>query len=1104
MFRENYSTNYLIHEKTMKEAKQQRKLFLYRLVISIFTVFLSFGALSAQDKTVSGVVKDVTGETIIGASVMVKGTKVATITNIDGAYKLNVPAKGKTLLISYVGMEKQEVAITGNVVNVTLKNDDKTLDEVVVIGYGTVRKKDLTGTVGSVSGDVLRNTPVTSAAEAITGRIAGVQVTTTEGSPDAEIKIRVRGGGSISQDNSPLYIVDGFPVNSISDIAPSDIQTIDVMKDASTTAIYGARGANGVIQITTKSGKEGKISVSLNSYFGVKKVTKLLDVLSPYEYVMYQYELDPGSSTTFNNYYGVYNDLDIYKSIKGTNWQKEMFGRNAVQKNYNLSVNGGSKATRFSLGLTRSDEESIMLGSGYERNNINFKLNTEISKNFSLDFNTRLAYTIIDGAGVSSGSGATTRLRNAVKYAPTKGLREFSSALDDDESTNNPESASLLYNPIQSTNDEYKKEIRFVNSYSAALNWDLAKGLRFRSEWGYDFITNRTDNVWGPATSNAKNYAGQPIGLIYNASGYTWRNANTLSYNKKNFIQGHNLNLMIGEESTSSFLKSTTLESRFFPADMTAQNVLAMMTLSNYPQKDISKIGAANNMLSFFGRANYSIEDKYLMTFTLRSDGSSKFAAGNRWGYFPSAAVAWRITEEDFMKSETDWLSNMKLRGSIGTAGNNRISDGLWKQSFSTTGDKAYYTGETEDSYLISSSTLYNPKLKWETTFTRNVGLDYGFFKNRINGAVELYWNSTTDLLLQAPLATGSGYSFQYQNLGETSNKGVEFNIDAVLIEKKDFSLTASFNIGFNKNRVEKFQNGDVNFKTYSSGWNGTAAPTDDYIVRQGEPLGQMYGYETDGMYSFDDFTFDTTTKKWKIAAGVPDNSAITSAGNYFGPGALKFKDISGPDGIPDGKIDENDKTVIGNANPIHTGGFNITAKLKGFDFSSFFNWSYGNKVYNANKIDNSAYLLTRKYQNLSSEMSLANRFTTIDPATGNNIYNGTNANPELLKQINANATIWHPIMTTTPLHSWAIEDGSFLRINNVTLGYSIPTKTMKKLGMTSLRVYVTAYNLYTFTKYSGFDPEVDTRRSTPLTPGVDYSAYPKSISMVGGFNITF
>lgn len=403
-------------------------------------------SVSAQNITITGNVKDKNGETIIGASVVEKGTTNGVMTDVNGNYTLKVSGK-RPLSVTYIGMKPQEITLKGKTrIDIILEDDAITLNDVVVIGYGTVAKKDLTGSVASISSKDLASIPVTNAAEAITGKLAGVQVTTTEGSPDAEIKIRVRGGGSLSQDNSPLYIVDGFPVSSISDIAPTDIQSIDVLKDASSTAIYGARGANGVIIITTKSGREGKVQVSLNASFGVKKIVKELNVMNPYEYVMYQYELDPqtgGSPTTFNSYYGVYNDLNIYKSDKGTNWQDKVFGRTGNQQDYNLSVSGGSKSTKFNLSFTRSDEKSIMIGSGFEKNNINAKINTEINKWLSLDFNTRLSYQVINGASVSDGSGSNTKLRNAVKYAPTKGLRGFDPNLDE-ENTNSAESASLL------------------------------------------------------------------------------------------------------------------------------------------------------------------------------------------------------------------------------------------------------------------------------------------------------------------------------------------------------------------------------------------------------------------------------------------------------------------------------------------------------------------------------------------------------------------------------------------------------------------------------------------------------------------------------------
>lgn len=1077
--------------------KQATLLFVCVMCASVFSVF-------GQNIQVKGVVTEGdTKEPIPGVNISIEGTTQGVISDFDGNYTISAPSNA-TLVFSFIGFMPQKVAVQGRTtIDVKLVPDTKQLDEVVAIGYGTAKKRDLTGSVSSVGEKMLKDVPVSSAAEAITGRMAGVQVTTTEGSPDAEVKIRVRGGGSISQDNSPLFIVDGFPVSSISNIPPSDIQDITVLKDASSTSIYGARGANGVIIVNTKSGKEGKVNVTLNSYVGVRQKVKSLGVMSPYEYVMYQYELDQGS--TFQSYYGVYDDLEIYKSINGTDWQDEVFGRTAYQQYYNLGISGGSQISTYNLSLTRSDEESIMIGSGFERNNLNFKMKSEISKNLSLDFNARLAYSIIDGAGTSSDkSGANTMLRNAVKYAPTRGLREFSDAAVVDDDANSPEATSLLFNPVESVADEYKKQLRLNTTFNAALNWKIVKPLTFRTEWGYAFQNNRTDNVWGPATSTAKQYAGQPVGRIYNMNGQDWRFANILTFSKDDFIPQHDITFMLGQEMSSASSKSVTNESRFFPAGMSSSAVLAMFNLGT-AVPTITKIPADENLSSFFSRLNYTLNDKYLLTATVRADGSSKFADGNRWGYFPSAAFAWRLNEEGFMENFSSWLYNLKLRASYGTAGNNRISSGLWRANYDTSSEnKPYYQNETESSQLIPSSTLSNEGLVWETTHTSNLGLDYGFIGGRLSGTVDLYYNRTVDLLIEQPVPESTGYSTQMKNVGQTSNRGIEFTLDGAIVEKKDFSLSASFNITFNKNKIDKFQNGAVNYKTYSSGWNGSAAPTSDYIVREGEEVGQMYGYVTDGYYTFDDFTFNPSTKLWVINNGVPSNVSLTSAGNYFGPGALRFKDISGPNGEPDGKIDENDKKVIGSAQPIHTGGFNLSGRWKNLDFSAFLNWSYGNEVYNANKLDYTAQLASRRYQNLIDDMSLSNRFTTIDPSTGNNIYYGTNANPTLLAELNEGKEMWMPLHTTTVLHSYAIEDGSFLRLNNVTVGYSLPQNLMTRIGISNARFYFTGYNLAIWTNYSGFDPEVDTRRSTPLTPSVDYSAYPRSRQYVFGVNLTF
>lgn len=1072
-----------------------------KIIFYLFALFLICNAAVAQTKTIKGTVLDDMGAPLPGVNISLAEGSVIGQSAVEGRFSVKIPESATGLTFSFSGYLSQTVAAV-NDMTVALVKNIVSGDEVVVVGYGTVRKKDLTGAVGVVTGKDLMKTPVANAAEALTGRIAGVHITTTEGSPDAEIKVRLRGGGSISQDNSPLYIVDGFPVSNISNISASDIETITFLKDAASTAIYGTRAANGVLQITTKEGKAGKTTVTANVYAGFREITRQLEVLDPYEFVYYQYELD--QSSTFTNYYGAFQDLDIYKSMSGRNWQEEVFGRKALQQYYNMGVTGGTKATKFNLNLNRNAEQSIMLGSGYERNNINFKLNGDINKKLNFDFTTRVSFMNIDGAGVNTGGGANSRLRNSVKYAPTRGIREFSQSDLDDDETNNPEEASLLLNPVSSALEEYKKQKRFNSNFNAGVNYKILPWLTFRSTGGYEYNNNRTDNVWGPTTGPARNYGGQPIGRIDTREEAAWRVSNYFTVNKAKLFGSHDLNLVLGQEALSRKYKTVSNESRFFPKDMKAEDVLANMNFGT-PIPTATFVSMDDNLESYFGRVNYNIKEKYLFTATFRADGSSKFAQGHRWGYFPSAAAAWKISEEQFFENSKSIINQLKLRASYGSLGNDRVPSNLWQMIYNTNNEnKPYFPNELEAPNFIPGSNLFNPGLKWETTIARNLGLDFSLLKSRINGSVEYYFNTTKDLLVAAPLSTSSGYSVQYRNIGQTSNSGVELTLDAIIVDKQDFSFSANFNIAFNRNRVDLFKNGDVDFKTYTSGWNGTAQPLEDYLIRQGYPVGQMYGYVTDGMYSFNDFTFNAATRRWDINPGVADNSALTSAGSYFGPGALKFKDISGPDGVPDGVIDNYDRTVIGNANPKHVGGVNLQARYKNIDLSAFFNWTYGNNIYNANKLDYSAYLLTRKYQNIVTDMSLANRFTTIDPVTGYNIYYGSNANPERLKELNSNATIWHPIMTQTPLHSWAIEDGSFLRLNTVTVGYTLPKALLNRMRMSNLRVYVTGYNLYTFTKYSGFDPEVDTRRNPPLTPGVDFSAYPKSRSFIAGINVTF
>ena len=1051
-------------------------------------------SVSAQNVTVTGTVTDKTGETVIGASVVQKGnTSNGTITDIDGNFSLSVPANS-TLVFSYVGMTSQEIPLKGKTkVEVVMEDDAQALEEVVVIGYGTVQKKDLTGSVSSVSAKQLESIPVSSASEALQGKMAGVQITTTEGSPDAEVKIRVRGGGSLSQDNSPLYIVDGFPVSSISDIAPTDIQSVDVLKDASSTAIYGARGANGVIIITTKSGSEGKTQVNFGASYGFRNVIKQVGVLDPYEFSLYQYELDQTGTS-----YGAYKDLEIYKSIEGSNWQDQLFGRTGNQQQYNISVSGGTKSTKFNISYARNDEKSIMRGSGYSKNNINAKINTEINKWLSLDFNARLIQQKIDGlngGADNESSKAYSLVARAITHAPVKALNEDSE--DDENSTN------ARYTPLERIDATYKQQRRFRQDYNVGVNWEPFKGLKFRSEFGYGWKFDDTDQVWGyKATANSKfGHGGLPQAYLTNSDNKNWRNANTLTYENKKLFNGRDrINVMIGHEVSTSQDTKKYVTAVDFSKDATTKEILA--ALGNGTALPTSTyIGIKDNLLSFFGRANYTMMDKYLFTFTMRADGSSKFAKGNQWGYFPSGAVAWRIFDEPFMNNTKEWLSNLKVRASYGTSGNNRIPSGSMYTTYSVAGtsDKGIYFDETTAIVLKHGNVLSNPSLKWETTISRNAGIDFGFFNNRLSGAIDVYWNTTKDLLMKTTIASSSGYSYQYKNMGQTSNKGVELQLDAIVVDAKDFGLNFNFNISYNRGKIDKL-NGSSFWQ--SSSWAGTAAAgIEDFLVEEGGRLGEVYGYKTDGFYTANDFTFDAEKGTYALKEGVNDCSSLIGGKVY--PGSIKLK--ANEDG-------EYKKERLGNTVPTVSGGFGLNARWKGFDFTAFFNYSLGNKIVNATKLGSSYYNDTKKGWNLNDNFTLANRYSWIDPSTGENMLkssyiksNGLDYTINRLNEINAGASMYNPgSITEMPLLDWAVEDGSFLRVNNISIGYTLPKVFVNKMFMQNVRIYVTGYNLYCFTKYSGADPEVDTRRSTPMTPGVDYSAYPKSRSFVGGINVTF
>ncbi|HEY1194155.1 TonB-dependent receptor [Flavobacterium sp.] len=1052
-----------------------------------------------KEVTVKGRVSDEAGLGIPGVSIVVKGKKIGVVTDMDGNFTIDRVPEKSILVFSFVGMITQEIPVTGKLnMNVVLKEASTDLNEVVVIGYGTTKRKDLTGSVASVSMEQLKDIPATSVLQAIAGRMAGVNVTVADGSPDTPIKVRVRGGGSITQDNSPLFIVDGFQVSNINDIAPGDVESIDVLKDASSTAIYGAQGANGVVLITTKSGKAGKTEITMNAYTGIKNTYNLTEVLSPYDYVYFQKELDPGvntSSTSFYSMYGAWDDIDIYKSKRGTDWQEKLYGNTGIQKHFDIGMMGGESSLKYKINYTHDDEDYIMLNSAYKRDYLSFNLNKKINSKLNFDFNSRISNTVITGPSVSSGS----KLRDGIKYAPVYSLNSTGGGLGGSDDVTSAEALSSLNDPVYNITNEYKDQNRFNATINAGITWKAAKGLTISSKGSYAANRDYTDNIWLNKTGEASANGGQPVARRIDFKGYLWTIQNTISYNLELDNKMHKIDVMAGQEMYNSEGREMRSDSKFFPVDFTAKDVLAMWNYGT-PQPTYTTIMEPSRTSSLFGRINYTFRDRYILTLTARSDSKNVFSKENREGFFPGAAFAWRLSDESFMKLTKNWLSNAKVRLSYGEVGNARVGS-YWRQEygFQSTSRNLYYINEQPQSALVTSNVLKNENLTWETTVSANAGLDLGFFNQRLTVSVDAYKNDTKNLILGVALPSNSGYQTQYQNIGRTSNKGLEITASGDIVRNEKFLLSASFNIAFNDNRVKELDGSSE--MIVASNW-APAVGRDDFRAIVGQPVGLMYGYVSDGMYTFDDFTYDNVQKKWILNPGVADASkVITTSGNYFGPGHIKLKKLSG-----DGTVisPDQDRKVIGRAQPKHVGGFSISTAYKGFDLSAMFNWSYGNDIYNANKIDNTTFSGSKRYQNMSTEMSIDKRFTTIDPTTGYNIMFGENANPQLLQEINQGKSMWHPLSNSTILTDWAIEDGSFLRLGTLTLGYTLPESIIKDGAVKNVRCYFTGYNLHIWTKYTGQDPEVDGIRNTPLTPGVDWSAYPKAKTFLFGVNVTF
>ena len=1052
-----------------------------RIFLLAILLFASLNIL-AQSQTITGTVLDEEGLEIIGATVAVKGSATSgTMTDVDGKYSIKVnDAKTAVLVFTYVGMHTAEVPVAGKtVIDVRMESSVVELDEVVAIGYGTVRRKDLTGAVSSIKAGDVEKVPVTNVAQALAGKIAGVQVSMAQGSPDATISIAVRGGTSITQSNEPLYIIDGFPSeDGLAGIDPSAIESIDVLKDASSTAIYGARGANGVVVITTKSGQEGRATVNYDMYYGIKKINKRLDVLNPYDYVNLEYERGVMNNELdkFTNLYGEYKDISAnYANRKGINWQDEIFDSTTpTTMMHKVSISGGNKTGNYNVSYTRNDDDGIMVGSGLTRNAIRLKFNQKVSDRLSFSANVTWTDEKTTGLGSLNEGGRFGRMAHIWQYRPTIGIKgeDIDLVNNDEDPALVDDSGNQVQNPLASIAGEKRSKRNKTLQLNGDITYQILKNLTYNGSIGMRDKDALLDEFHTMRSRTAKN-KGFPFGIKTTQNYSSFNYTNTLTYNTK-INKDHRFEAMLGQEDYIMTYNLFGASSNKFPLNNFGIYDLSLGEEPGKPVTDKQK----ERLFSFFGRVNYQYMDRYLLTASMRADGSSKFGKDNKWGYFPSVSAAWRASEEEFIKN-LDVFSNLKVRLSYGTAGNDRIENyrslALYSSDWVPMGNQAV---------PIYSGRMANPGLKWETTVSSNAGLDLSFFNHRVQATADLYSTRTKDLLLEAQIPYLSGYKSILKNVGETKNTGFEFSVTTYNIQNKDFTWSTSFNIATNKNKVVKLA--DASYLEWKSAWNGDFNDI-DYLIAEGQPLGQMYGYEYDGIYTVDQFDF--VNGEYKLKAGE-----IAIEGVNVQPGYYKYKNQN-PD--EDNMINSKDKKVIGRATPDFFGGITNNFTYKGFDLSIFLNFSVGNDIYNANRMygDN----LTPKLRN--SMTYAKDRFTFID-GTGNNLH----GDPAALAKLNEGKRIAsvQGVGSNMKFHSLYIDDGSFLRINNITLGYTVPRALLRKASIQSLRIYASGYNLHTFTKYKGYDPEVNTNSNKGLTPGIDWGAYPRALSFVFGLNLTF
>ncbi len=1057
---QNQDLTYSIEEKTVVIRPKENSLL--DRVVDYFSLL-----------KVTGTVTDSKGTPLPGVLISVKGNTFKSATNAQGKYVIPAVEEQATLIFSMLGFATQEVNIAGRkIINIELVESETKLDEVVVVGYGSVMKKDLTGSVAQANVEDMAKAPVATFDQALAGRIAGVNVTSGDGQPGSDNSIVIRGGNSLTQSNSPLYVIDGFPMEGFSSsaISPEDIASISVLKDASATAIYGARGANGVIVIETKKGTTGKPIVTYNGSVGAQTVTNKMKMMNPYEFVKYQLEVSPTASKyNYLDKFGV--TLDDYQGQVGTDWQEKLL-RTAPIQIHNIAVRGGNTTTKYAVSGSLYNQDGVVINSNYDRYVGKISIDQDLSKKIKTGFTLSMAQTLTSGAAIAQGTQGGSMLGyvmyNTWAFRPTIGginAEELGDEfVDDDPQTTG---SFLRFNPVINANEEYVH-----NKYSdlvgnAFLSYEIIRGLKFRVSAGFNNRKSSNEYFFNSKTSrgtplNTSNIRGV-FGGIGNAESNSWLNEYTLVYNKI-FNKDHKLSLLSGFTLQKNNNDRFSLEASNVPNEE-----LGMSALSSGTPYNNSSTQSLSSMLSYFGRANYSYKSKYLFTFTMRSDGSSKFPPGSKWGYFPSGAIAWRFKEENFLKN-SGVISDAKLRTSFGITGNNRVGDFSYLPSLVLNDTYGYSFGDAEPTKGLIYRSIGNDLLKWESTAQLDLGLDLGFFNERIQVTFDLYRKITSDLLLPASLPRTTGFVSGIKNIGKIKNQGLELTLNTINVKTKNFNWNTNFNIAFNRNKILELVEGQENLRTPVAWDTWYNSPL--YIGRIGQPAALFYGYIWDGNYQYEDFN-EYTPGVYSLKSTVTTNGSPRSS---IKPGDIKYKDLNG-----DKVTNSSDLGIIGSPIPIHVGGLSNNFNYKNFSLNVLLQWSYGNDVYNANRLifeGNSLFRLSM------------NQYTTYE-----NRWTPENQNNELYRTGGHGPLGYY--------NSRVVEDASFLRLKTVAFAYKLPTKLIKKLSMNSLALNLSGQNLLVWSNYKGMDPEVSIRNSA-LTPGFDFSAYPRARTLVFGLNANF